>query len=51
MADKDKKQFAADLKIFYHASNEQKGREALEAVAERFSQRYSLAESFVPGRL
>ena len=30
VADKDKKQFAADLKKIYHASNEQKGREALE---------------------
>ena len=36
VADKDKKQFAADLKKIYHASNEQKGREALEAAAEKW---------------
>ena len=34
--DKDRKQFATDLKKIYHASNEQKGREALEAVAEKW---------------
>ena len=36
VADKDRKQFATDLKKIYHASNEQKGREALEAVAEKW---------------
>lgn len=34
--DKDRKPFATDLKKIYHASNEQKGREALEAVAEKW---------------
>ena len=36
VADKDKKPFAADLKKIYHASNEQKGREALKAAAEKW---------------
>lgn len=38
--DKDRKAFATDLKTIYHASDESKGREALERVNEKWSTKY-----------
>lgn len=38
--DKDRKAFATDLKTIYHASDESKGREALERVNEKWSKKY-----------
>lgn len=38
--DKDRKAFAADLKTIYHAPNEEKGREALDRVNEKWTPKY-----------
>lgn len=40
VADKDRKEFATDLKTIYHAPNEQKGAEARDKVAEKWSSKY-----------
>lgn len=40
VAEKDRKPFAADLKTIYHASNEEKGLEALEKVTAKWSEKY-----------
>ncbi len=38
--DKDRKAFAADLKMIYHASDEEKARQALERVTEKWTEKY-----------
>lgn len=38
--DKDRKAFAADLKKIYHAATEEKAREALESVTEKWTPKY-----------
>ena len=38
--DKDRKAFAADLKTIYHASDEEKARQALDHVAEKWTVKY-----------
>lgn len=38
--DKDRKEFAKDLKSIYHASTEEKAREALEAVSDKWTSKY-----------
>ena len=38
--DKDRKQFATDLKTIYHASTEEKAREALDRVNEKWTPKY-----------
>lgn len=38
--DKDRKAFAADLKTIYHASDEEKAREALDYVTEKWTPKY-----------
>lgn len=38
--DKDRKAFAADLKTIYHASDEEKAREALDYVTEKWTTKY-----------
>lgn len=40
VSDKDKKQFAADLKTIYHASNEETGYEKMIAVSEKWKDKY-----------
>ena len=40
MADKDKKPFAADLKKIYNAASEQAGRDMLDTVSEKWSEKY-----------
>jgi len=40
VSEKDKKAFAADLKTIYHASNEDLGREHMEAVKEKWDDKY-----------
>lgn len=40
VADKDKKEFAADLKTIYHAPSEEKGFERMEAVTEKWEDKY-----------
>lgn len=40
VADKDRKEFATDLKTIYHAPNEQKGAEARDKVAEKWNSKY-----------
>ena len=40
VADKDRKPFAADLKTIYHAATEEKAREALEKVSEKWDPKY-----------
>ncbi|MEG2504709.1 MAG: IS256 family transposase, partial [Carnobacterium sp.] len=41
--EKERKAFAADLKTIYHAASEQKGREALERVCQKWSPKYPSA--------
>jgi transposase-like protein len=38
--DKDRKAFATDLKTIYHASDEEKAKQALERVTEKWSEKY-----------
>ena len=38
--DKDRKEFAKDLKTIYHASTEEKAREALDAVSDKWTSKY-----------
>ena len=38
--DKDRKAFAADLKMIYHASDEEKARQAVERVTEKWTEKY-----------
>ena len=38
--DKDRKEFAKDLKSIYHASTEEKAREALDAVSDKWTSKY-----------
>lgn len=40
VADKDKKEFAADLKTIYHAPNEEQGFKNMQAVAEKWNPKY-----------
>ena len=40
VADKDKKPFAADLKKIYNAASEQAGRDMLDTVSEKWSEKY-----------
>jgi transposase-like protein len=40
VSDKDKKQFATDLKTIYHAANEQSGHEKMLAVSEKWENKY-----------
>ena len=40
VSDKDKKKFAADLKTIYHASTEEKAREACDIVTEKWEKHY-----------
>ena len=40
VADKDRKPFAADLKAIYHAATEEKAREGLEKVSEKWDPKY-----------
>ncbi len=40
VSDKDRKAFATDLKTIYHASDEQKGRAALDYVSEKWTKKY-----------
>lgn len=40
VSDKDKKQFATDLKTIYHAKNEEAGYEKMIAVSEKWSEKY-----------
>ena len=40
VADKDRKAFATDLKKIYNAPSEEKGREALDEVTEKWSEKY-----------
>ncbi len=40
VSDKDKKQFANDLKTIYHAKNEEAGYEKMIAVSEKWSEKY-----------
>ena len=40
VADKDKKSFAADLKKIYNAASEQSGRDMLDTVSEKWSDKY-----------
>lgn len=40
VADKDRKEFAADLKSIYHASNEEQGLKNMKAVTEKWNARY-----------
>ena len=43
VADKDRKAFAADLKKIYNAPSEEKGREALDEVTEKWEEKYPRA--------
>ena len=43
VSDKDKKQFAADLKTIYHASNEETGYEKMLSVSEKWESKYPRA--------
>jgi putative transposase len=40
VADKDKKEFATDLKTIYHAPNEELGHERMERITEKWHERY-----------
>ena len=40
VADKDRKQFATDLKNIYHSATEEKAQEALERVTEKWTEKY-----------
>lgn len=40
VADKDKKEFASDLKTIYHAPNEELGHERMERITEKWHERY-----------
>ncbi|WP_198527707.1 IS256 family transposase [Ruminiclostridium josui] len=40
VADKDKKEFATDLKTIYHAPNEELGHERMERISEKWHERY-----------
>lgn len=40
VADKDKKEFAADLKTIYHAPNEELGHERMERISDKWHDRY-----------
>ena len=43
VADKDRKEFAKDLKTIYNAPSEQEGREALDEVTEKWEEKYPRA--------
>jgi len=43
VSDKDKKQFATDLKTIYHAANEATGYEKMQAVTEKWEEKYPRA--------
>lgn len=43
VSDKDKKQFAADLKTIYHAANEEVGYEKMHSVSEKWETKYPRA--------
>lgn len=43
VSDKDKKQFATDLKTIYHASNEESGYEKMLAITEKWEEKYPRA--------